>query len=178
MDRSQEEFLKGLLARARKRARSAPNSANDGKKPTFRRLFSPSDTDDIRSGPGPDDRDPATLGGLMSHLMVNKGWDLDLATGTLRATWAQVAGADIAGHVQIETFEVGSSGQDGVLVLRADSTAWATQIRLLTSNLLEKVNASLDMARVSEIRVIGPTAPSWKHGRRSVPGRGPRDTYG
>ncbi|PZQ74527.1 MAG: DUF721 domain-containing protein, partial [Cutibacterium acnes] len=23
-----------------------------------------------------------------------------------------------------------------------------------------------------------PSAPSWKHGPRSVPGRGPRDTYG
>lgn len=174
MDRSQEEFLRGLLARARKRARTAP----DTKKPTFRRLFTSADTDEIRSGPGPDDRDPATIGGLMTNLVLNKGWDLELATGTLRATWPEVAGADIAAHVEIELFEVGTSGQDGVLVLRADSTAWATQIRLLTSTLLEKVNASLDMARVSEIRVIGPTAPSWKHGRRSVPGRGPRDTYG
>nr|NLD40552.1 DUF721 domain-containing protein [Actinomycetales bacterium] len=26
--------------------------------------------------------------------------------------------------------------------------------------------------------VLGPKAPSWKHGIRSVPGRGPRDTYG
>ena len=31
---------------------------------------------------------------------------------------------------------------------------------------------------VSEIRFVGPTAPSWKKGPRSVPGRGPRDTYG
>ncbi|MDP4886606.1 MAG: DUF721 domain-containing protein, partial [Aquiluna sp.] len=27
-------------------------------------------------------------------------------------------------------------------------------------------------------RFIGPSAPSWKKGPRSVPGRGPRDTYG
>lgn len=174
MDRSQEEFLKGLLARARKRSRGAELP----KKPIFRRLFSPSETDEIRSGPGPDDRDPATIGGLMNNLMVNKGWDLELATGTLRANWAQIAGADVAGHVTIETFEVGTSGQDGVLVLRADSTAWATQLRLLSATLLKQVNDSLDMARVTEIQVIGPTAPSWKHGRRSVPGRGPRDTYG
>ena len=26
--------------------------------------------------------------------------------------------------------------------------------------------------------VVGPNTPSWKRGRRSVPGRGPRDTYG
>jgi predicted nucleic acid-binding Zn ribbon protein len=29
-----------------------------------------------------------------------------------------------------------------------------------------------------DIRFIGPDAPSWKKGQRSVPGRGPRDTYG
>ncbi len=174
MDQQQDEFLKGLLARARKRSRMAPEQ----KKPLFSRIFSQDRSDEVRSGPGPDDRDPATIGGLMTNLVINKGWDLEMSTGTLRANWASVAGADIADHVEIETFEVGPSGQDGVLVLRADSTAWATQIRLLQSTLLANVNGALDMARVSEIRVIGPTAPSWKHGRRSVPGRGPRDTYG
>ena len=31
---------------------------------------------------------------------------------------------------------------------------------------------------VKQIIVKGPEKPSWRHGRYSVPGRGPRDTYG
>jgi len=31
---------------------------------------------------------------------------------------------------------------------------------------------------VTRVLVVGPEAPNWKKGRRSVPGRGPRDTYG
>ena len=45
---------------------------------------------------------------------------------------------------------------------------------------LQAVNSLRDFGAdvISEIQVLGPTAPSWKHGLRSTPGRGPRDTYG
>ena len=33
-------------------------------------------------------------------------------------------------------------------------------------------------AGVDAIRFIGPDVPSWKWGPRTIPGRGPRDTYG
>ncbi|MDA7848425.1 DUF721 domain-containing protein, partial [bacterium] len=33
-------------------------------------------------------------------------------------------------------------------------------------------------AAITTLSIKGPGAPSWKHGPRSVPGRGPRDTYG
>ena len=33
-------------------------------------------------------------------------------------------------------------------------------------------------ADIVSIRFQGPDAPSWKRGPRSIPGRGPRDTYG
>lgn len=78
----------------------------------------------------------------------------------------------------IEQFHMNASGQSGVLVLRADSTAWATQIKLLMPTLTQKLDDEVGQGRISEIKVLGPNAPSWKHGLRSVPGRGPRDTYG
>ena len=31
---------------------------------------------------------------------------------------------------------------------------------------------------IKRLIILGPKAPSWKHGPRSVKGRGPRDTYG
>ena len=63
--------------------------------------------------------------------------------------------------------------------MRADSTAWATNLRLLAPSIVARLNEQLGEGTVLRIVVKGPDAPSWKHGRRSVrDGRGPRDTYG
>jgi predicted nucleic acid-binding Zn ribbon protein len=164
----QQEFLRSLLSRARIKTGAKINPA-----PTTQ-VF----VDEQRSGAGPDERDPAKLAGLIDNIIVNKGWDLQLATGKLRARWDKIVGSDVADHVVIEQFHMNASGQSGVLVLRADSTAWATQIKLLMPTLTQKLDDEVGQGRISEIKVLGPNAPSWKHGLRSVPGRGPRDTYG
>ena len=68
---------------------------------------------------------------------------------------------------------------DTVLTVRADSTAWATQLRYLAPRLVAMLNEQLGDGTVTWIKVLGPDAPSWKKGLRSVrDGRGPRDTYG
>ena len=164
----QQEFLRSLLTRARVK------SGAKIYKPQPTQVF----VDEQRSGAGPDERDPAKLAGLIDNIIVNKGWDLQLATGKLRAKWQQIVGEDVADHVEIEQFQMNSSGQSGILVLRADSTAWATQIKLLLPTLEQKLDQEVGAGRITEIKVLGPAAPSWKHGLRSVPGRGPRDTYG
>ncbi len=168
LNREQQEFLASLLARARTRVAAAPSV----------RRRSVNYFDEARSGAGPDERDPATLAGLINRFVINKGWDLSIAAGRLRSSWPTLVGTEIADHVGIESFELDPSGNSGVLVLRADSTAWATQIRLLLPTISERLDQEMGVGRVSEIKVLGPTAPSWKHGSRSVPGRGPRDTYG
>jgi predicted nucleic acid-binding Zn ribbon protein len=65
-----------------------------------------------------------------------------------------------------------------VLVLRAESTSWATQVRLLMGTVRTAIDQAIGAGVVTKVTVKGPTAPSWKSGPRSVPGRGPRDTYG
>ena len=164
----QQEFLRSLLSRARAKVGA----------PTYKQNSTQTFIDDQRSGSGPDERDPAKLAGLIDNIILNKGWDLQLATGKLRAQWDQLVGAEISDHIQIEEFQLGPSGQNGILVLRADSTAWATQMKLLLPNLESRLIEQIGAGRISEIKVLGPAAPSWKHGLRSVPGRGPRDTYG
>ena len=163
LEKHQEEFLKSLLSRARVRTATSTN----------RRKSSLPQYDEQRSGAGPDERDPAMLSGLIDRLIINKGWDLQISTGKLTGQWGLIVGHEIASHVVIETFNLDPSGQSGTLVLKADSSAWATQIRLLLPTISQRLGEE-----ISEIKVIGPTAPSWKHGQRSVPGRGPRDTYG
>lgn len=81
-------------------------------------------------------------------------------------------GADIALHCRPESFE------NTVVVVRCDSTAWATQLKLLTPVLLCRFEEALGPGIVTRLQIHGPSAPSWRKGPRVVKGRGPRDTYG
>ena len=86
---------------------------------------------------------------------------------------AKKFGADVAAHCAPAAL------RDGELRISAESTAWATQLRLLAGTLLARIVAELGPEVVTKVVVTGPVAPSWKHGPRSVHGaRGPRDTYG
>jgi predicted nucleic acid-binding Zn ribbon protein len=105
-------------------------------------------------------------------LATERGWTEHLSRNRVFAHWEALVGDDIAAHAT----PVGLSG--GELVVRACSTAWATQLRLLQRQLLAKLAAGLGGDVVTSLRIAGPAAPSWRHGPRHVPGRGPRDTYG
>lgn len=124
------------------------------------------------SGPGPDDRDPATLGAVVGDLVRDRQWDKTLRSAGILTRWEQIVGAEIAGHCRPMRLEAGR------LTCVAESTAWATQIRLLTHTLLERIGAELGPGVVTTLHVQGPTAPDWRHGPLRVTGRGPRDTYG
>ena len=86
--------------------------------------------------------------------------------------WPDIVGAEVA----IRTKPTGVN--DGILTVLCESTAWATQLRLMSSQIITKVLETLPESNISQIIFLGPNAPSWKRGQRSVPGRGPRDTYG
>jgi predicted nucleic acid-binding Zn ribbon protein len=124
------------------------------------------------SGPGADDRDPQTFASLAAGLVRSRGWSEEIAAGAVLGRWNSLVGADIADHAQPESL-VG-----GELVVRAESTAWASQLRTLQRQILAKIAAGVGHGVVTKLTVRGPAAPSWKHGERTVRGRGPRDTYG
>ena len=124
------------------------------------------------SSAGPDARDPAAFGVLVRSWVKQNGNPAELAKATVVARWAAIVGADLASHCQPVDLV------DGVLSVRAESTAWATQIRLLAPTMLAKIAAAVGANQVRSIRTVGPAAPSWRFGQRHVSGRGPRDTYG
>lgn len=117
-------------------------------------------------------RDPLGLGKVVGRLVAERGWTSPVAVGSVMAEWATLVGPEISAHCTPESFT------DTTLHVRCDSTAWATQLRLLSSSLLEKFRVELGDGVVTSIQVLGPSAPSWRKGGRSVNGRGPRDTYG
>lgn len=124
------------------------------------------------SGPGPDVRDPQPLGRLARDLAKKRGWSAHVAEGTVLGHWASVVGHQIADHA------TPTSLQDGVLSIAAESTAWATQLRMMQGQLLAKIAAAVGNGVVTSLKITGPIAPSWRKGPRHIPGRGPRDTYG
>ncbi len=125
------------------------------------------------SGSHPDDRDPQTLDATLGRLVADHGWELDLRVHGVFGRWVEIVGAEVAGHCTPESFA------DGRLVVRTDSTAWATQLRLLAPSLVRRLNEELGHGTVIVIEVLGPHLPTWRKGPRSVrDGRGPRDTYG
>lgn len=125
------------------------------------------------SGAHPDERDPQLLDNTLGRLVRDHGWGLDLRVHGLFGRWAELVGEEIASHCTPESFV------DGRLLVRTDSTAWATQLRLLSPQILQRLTEELGAGAVTTIDVQGPHAPSWTKGRRTVRGaRGPRDTYG
>lgn len=117
-------------------------------------------------------RDPLGLGKVVGRLVAERGWSSPVAVGSVMAEWATLVGPEISAHCTPESFT------DTTLHVRCDSTAWATQLRLLSISLLEKFRTELGDGVVTSIQVLGPSAPSWRKGSRTVNGRGPRDTYG
>ena len=125
------------------------------------------------SGAHPDDRDPQLLDATIGRLISDQGWSTEVRVHGVFGQWERIVGAEVAAHCAPEAFA------DGRLTVRTDSTAWATQMRLLAATVVRRLNEELGHGTVTVIDVRGPSAPSWKHGPRSVrDGRGPRDTYG
>lgn len=126
-----------------------------------------------RSGARPDERDPQPLGASIERLLSDRGWERPAAVGGVMGDWERIVGPQVAAHCQPESFD------DGLLTLRADSTAWATQVRLLAPTLTRTLNTALGHGAVTRIKVLGPAAPPRVGGRLRAPGsRGARDTYG
>ncbi len=123
------------------------------------------------SGPAADRRDPVAAQDAVDEVLRSQGWKANTQLAAAMARWDDIAGPDVAAHVAAESFV------DGVLTLRADSTAWATQLRMLLPTLRVRIDAAVGQGVVADINVKGPEAPR-QRGSWRVSGRGPRDTYG
>lgn len=148
----QQERDRGAAARRRAETRAANTAAAGGRKSA--------------------DGDPLPFGAAIDALLADRGWSAQANVAKVTGDWEGTVGADIAAHCRPVSL------RDGVLTLEAESTAWATQIRLLSRTMLTRISEVAGAGTVTRLQVRGPAAPSWKRGRLSVPGRGPRDTYG
>ena len=164
------DLVRAALAQARAAARAKglqPGAAGRGQR---KLRAAPS-----RSGSGPDARDPVAFGSAIRRLVAERGWeDTTTAAGVL-ANWDKLVGPEIADHCRP------ASLIDGELVLVAESSAWATQLRLLTRTMTAWIREQVGEGVVTSVVVRGPAQPDGRKGPRRVQGpgaRGPRDPYG
>lgn len=126
----------------------------------------------LRSKPFDSGRDPISASSTIDSLMADFRWQSQMEEAELFVRWSEIVGDLNAKNTQPENLA------NGKLTVRCKSTAWATQLRLMQTQILEKIISSFPELEIKSISFLGPDAPSWKKGPRSVPGRGPRDTYG
>ena len=117
--------------------------------------------------------EPEKISNLINELVQSREWRQGIAEGNLFSDWAQIVGSDVAEHATpITLFE-------GKLTIQTSSTAWSTQLRLIERELLKTIRKSSPGALVDELLIMGPHAPSWKRGLRTIRGaKGARDTFG
>ncbi|MGW4883336.1 DUF721 domain-containing protein [Streptomyces murinus] len=129
----------------------------------------------LRSGARADGRDPMALGSAINRLITERGWETPAAVGGVMGRWPQIVGEDLAKHCVPQRYDE----DERVLVVACDSTAWATQLRLLAPALVARLNEDLGHGTVRLIKVHGPGGPARRYGPLRAPGSmGPGDTYG
>jgi predicted nucleic acid-binding Zn ribbon protein len=171
-ENSAMDLVRRTLAEARAAARSQGKEVGRGRRVPLRRHVPGGAGRRSWSGPGPDRRDPQPLGAVSQDLARTRGWSPRVAEGAIFGRWRSVVGADIADHA------TPTGLREGVLSVSAESTAWATQLRMVQEQLIAKIAAAVGDGVVTSLRITGPTAPSWRKGPLHISGRGPRDTYG
>ncbi len=156
---------KGAALAREKLAQAKSDAARRGQLPR---------TEPRRRSPGQrrDAGDPQPFGQAIRDLLAARGWERPVAVGGVFGRWREIVGPDLAAHTRPESFE------DGEVLVAADSTAWATQVRLLAATLVRRLNEELGDATVKRVKVRGPGAGPRQGGLRVRGGRGPGDTYG
>lgn len=115
---------------------------------------------------------PSLVSGVLQDLISELGGSQELQVTRVLNDWEQIVGQSIAEHCK--PLEITNSK----LIVQTDSTAWMSNLRLMTPQILGKIAEHIGEGLITELQVRGPSGPSFKRGLRSVPGRGPRDTWG
>jgi predicted nucleic acid-binding Zn ribbon protein len=128
--------------------------------------------------------DPLPFGRAIRELLAARGWEREAAVGGVFGRWAEIVGPELAAHTRPVSF------RDGEVTVAADSTAWATQVRLLAGVLIRRLNEELGRAAgrrprpgrpararprpPGHVRLTRPADHPAGHRNHAKPGRPPR----
>ena len=158
---NQRDLARALLASARRHSHRFRKEGSSGRRENGEN----SENDETQSV------GPQLINQSLSELIADQGWGEQLKIGDLFTRWDEIVGPDIAQNAKPMRLT------DGKLLIEARSTAWATQLKLMSDDLKRRIAA--EGLELTGIEVVGPRSPSWRRGGWTVKGgRGPRDTYG
>jgi predicted nucleic acid-binding Zn ribbon protein len=161
------DLVREALARARSDARARAAQSDRGAKRASRGAAREALRSSRSTG------DPVAFGSALTELLTERGWETKAAGTSVLSRWDSLVGDQVAAHCRPTQL------RDGELVIEAESTAWATQLRLLSRTLTSRLREQLGVDVVRTLVIRGPSGPDWRHGAlRVTGGRGPRDTYG
>ncbi len=93
------------------------------------------------------DRDPERIGASLDKVARRLGTSSANALHGLFERWEELVGPGIAGHSKPVSLRA------GVLLVEVDSNAWATQLRYMTTELVERCCAELGGGAVKKIEL-------------------------
>jgi predicted nucleic acid-binding Zn ribbon protein len=97
--------------------------------------------------PGDEGRAPVPVGSAVEHVLRHLGAPPRDALATIFGQWDRLVGAQVAEHAEPV------SVRDGTLVVRAQDPAWASQLRWLERELVERLADALGAGVVTAIEV-------------------------
>ncbi|MEY9997308.1 putative nucleic acid-binding Zn ribbon protein [Streptomyces sp. V4I8] len=100
-----------------------------------------------------DGREPSGFAAVLQGLMADRAWDLPAAGGTVLDRWPDIAAA-ISPQLPLHVTAVSFHPETGQLDLRPDSSAYATQLRLISARIVATVNSAVGTDTVRTIRVL------------------------
>ncbi len=108
---------------------------------------------------------PTAIGTELARLLGRPGWAERIGAAQVAAHWEAIVGAELAQHCE----PVRTAGR--VLTVRAESAAWATQLRYFTTQITERVGAVIGAGSVREVRIV--VGPLEGQGQGQGQGQGP-----
>lgn len=92
--------------------------------------------------------DPRQVRDELRRLIADRGWAQRVEAARVHTEWQEIAGEQLARHTEPVRLH------GGVLVVRASSPAWATQVRYLARELAARANAVLGEGQVRQVTLI------------------------
>lgn len=100
------------------------------------------------SGVPGEEPEPTRLADALTAIGEELGLADPRVVGTLAGRWAEVVGPAVAGQARLRSL------RGDVLTIAVDSGAWATQLRYLQGDLLERIAGMVGPDVVREVRVV------------------------
>jgi predicted nucleic acid-binding Zn ribbon protein len=92
--------------------------------------------------------DPSGLNELLVELAERLGIEHPAETSRLFSAWESIVGSRVAGRCDPVSL------RDGVLTVRAATSAWAAELKYLAPEMLRRVNGELEREVAREVKVF------------------------